>query len=109
MTPIRIYARTTVDEGRPTERTFRVVRYPDRGGWAVEVGTGGGKPEKVGTRYTLAMAIRLMDELANEERTRLASTGRGESAAHRAGSPVMTRARELSGQGIAMTSTPLNT
>ena len=81
MIPMNIYARTTVDNGRPTARAFRVVRYSDRGGWVVEVNRAEGTWEKVRTRYTLADAIRLMDELANEERTRLAAERGGERPA----------------------------
>ena len=65
MTSAKIYARTNVDDARPSERAFRVIRYYDRGGWVVEASSAKGKWEKVCTRYTLSEAIHLMDQLVS--------------------------------------------
>jgi hypothetical protein len=66
MTSAKIYARTNLDDARPNERAFRVIRYYDRGGWVVEASSAKGEWEKVCTRYTLAGAIHVMDQLASE-------------------------------------------
>jgi hypothetical protein len=33
---MQIYTSATIDEGHPTERTFRIVRHRDRAGWEVQ-------------------------------------------------------------------------
>jgi hypothetical protein len=68
---MQVYASTTINEGHPTERTFRVVRYPNRGGWHVEGNRGELGWESRRTFYSLATAIRAMDAWAKEERARL--------------------------------------
>ena len=70
---MQLYASTTIDEGHPTERTFRVVRYHDRGGWDVQGNRGELGWESRKTFYSLATALREMDAWAKEERARLAA------------------------------------
>jgi hypothetical protein len=70
---MQVYARTTINEGHPTERTFRVVRHPDRGGWDVQCNRGNLGWKSRRTFYSLATALREMDAWAKEERVRLAA------------------------------------
>jgi hypothetical protein len=62
--PLQIYASTTIDEGQPTERTLRVVRHRDRGGWEVQGKCGEQGWERRRTFYSLAAAIGAMAEWA---------------------------------------------
>jgi hypothetical protein len=65
---MQIYSSTTIDEGHPTERTFRVVRHRDRGGWEIQGNRGEQRWERRQTFYRLAMAIGAMVEWAEDER-----------------------------------------
>jgi hypothetical protein len=68
---MQVYARTTINEGQPTERAFRVVRHPERGGWDLQGNCGNMGWESRRTFYSLATALREMEAWAKEERTRL--------------------------------------
>jgi hypothetical protein len=65
---MQIYSSTTIDEGHPTERTFRVVRHRDRGSWEVQGRRGEQGWERRQTFYRLATAIGAMVEWAEDER-----------------------------------------
>ena len=71
---MQIYSSATINEGQPTERTFRVVHY-EAGGWQVQGSRGEMGWETRQTFYNLATAIRAMLEWAEDER--LASAQRG--------------------------------
>jgi hypothetical protein len=77
---MKIYTSATIDEGHPTERTFRIVRHRDRGGWEVQGNRGELGWESRQTFYSRAAAIRAMVEWAEDERLASAKR-RGEKAA----------------------------
>jgi hypothetical protein len=64
---MQVYPSTTIDEGLPTERSFRVVHYPDRGGWEVQGNRGELGWESRQTYYTRSTAICAMVEWAEDE------------------------------------------